>query len=74
MEAWLEFVGSARWLVPAVAALRIVLILVVAWALILLAQKLVRAARLRIAARLHGDGAAKRAETSDARSAIWWRS
>lgn len=62
-QAWLETMGDARWLVPALAGLRIVLILVVAWVLIAVLQKVVRAARLRIAARLQGDGAAQRAET-----------
>lgn len=61
--AWMEAAGAERWLVPALAGLRIVLILVMAWILIAVLQKLVRAARVRIAARLQGEGAAKRAET-----------
>lgn len=66
MDAWLARLGTVegeRWLVPAIAALRIVLILVVAWVLIAVLQKVVRAARIRIASRLQGEGAAKRAET-----------
>lgn len=62
-QTWLETMGDARWLAPALAGLRIVLILVVAWVLIAVLQKVVRAARLRIAARLQGEGAAQRAET-----------
>ncbi len=62
-QAWLETLGSERWLVPALAGLRILLILVIAWTAIAVLQRIVRAARLRIAARLQGEGAAQRAET-----------
>lgn len=61
--SWLEVPGGEHWLVPAIAALRIVLILAAAWLLIVVLQRLVRTARVRISARLQGDGAATRAET-----------
>ncbi len=60
---WWETSGGERWLVPALAALRIVLILAAAWLLVVVLQKLVKTARIRIAARLQGEGAATRAET-----------
>lgn len=60
---WWETSGGERWLVPALAALRIVLILAAAWLLVAVLQKLVKTARIRIAARLQGEGAATRAET-----------
>ena len=56
-------IAASRWLVPALTGLRIVLILVVAWVLVSVLQRLVGAARLRIAARLQGPGAGQRAET-----------
>jgi len=62
-SAWMDALDGARWLAPALAGLRILLILAMAWALIAVLQKLVRVARLRIAARLQGDGAAQRAQT-----------
>jgi small-conductance mechanosensitive channel len=61
--AWVDAMGGARWVVPAVAGLRILLILALAWVLIAVLQKLVRVARVRIAARLQGEGAAQRAQT-----------
>lgn len=60
---WWETSGGERWLVPALAALRIVLILAAAWLLVAVLQKLVKTARIRIATRLQGEGAATRAET-----------
>ncbi len=60
---WMDAMDGARWAVPAVAGLRILLILALAWVLIAVLQKLVRVARVRIAARLQGEGAAQRAQT-----------
>ncbi len=61
--AWVDAMDGARWAVPVVAGLRILLILALAWVLIAVLQKLVRVARVRIAARLQGEGAAQRAQT-----------
>jgi small conductance mechanosensitive channel len=52
-----------RWGGPAASALRIVLIVVLAWTSITVLQRLVRGLRLRIAARLGDRDAARRAET-----------
>lgn len=62
-QAAADGIAASRWLVPALTGLRIVLILVVAWVLVSVLQRLVGAARLRIAARLQGPGAGQRAET-----------
>lgn len=53
----------ARWSAPATASLRIVVIVVAAWVLIVVLQRLVRGVRIRIAARLDSDDGARRAET-----------
>lgn len=53
----------SRWSGPALAALRIVLIVVAAWVAIALLQRLVRTIRVRVASRLGGVDAARRAET-----------
>lgn len=52
-----------QWRVPALAAVRIVLILAAAWVAIAVLQRLVRGVRIRIQARLEGAEAARRAET-----------
>jgi moderate conductance mechanosensitive channel len=59
----LQAIDWARWGQPMLAGVRIVAIVVGAWLLIVLLQRLVRTLRLRIAARLHGVDAARRAET-----------
>lgn len=53
----------ARWSGPAISALRIVLIIAVAWVAIAVLQRLVRGIRVRIAGHLGGVDAARRAET-----------
>lgn len=66
MNDWwtrIENLDWARWSAPTLAGARIVLIIVAAWVLIALLQRLVRAARVRIAARLPGPDVARRAET-----------
>lgn len=63
LTAWLDRVDWSRWEGPAKSGLRIVLILVLAWVAIALLQRLVRAVRIRITARLGGIESAKRAET-----------
>lgn len=52
-----------RWSGPAMSALRIVLIVVVAWAAVVTLQKVVRTVRIRVARRLDGPDAVRRAET-----------
>ena len=52
-----------RWSGPALAAIRIVLIVAAAWIAIVVLQRLVRGVRLRIQDRLEGLEAARRAET-----------
>jgi moderate conductance mechanosensitive channel len=59
----LETIDWARWSQPMLAGVRIVVIIVGAWLLIALLQRLVRTLRLRIAARLDGVDATRRAET-----------
>jgi moderate conductance mechanosensitive channel len=63
LVAWAQDIGDSRWGVPAIAALRIVAIIVVAWVLIGVLQRAVRLTRERIAARLQGVDAVRRAET-----------
>lgn len=53
----------ARWSAPAMAAMRIVLIVVAAWVAIVVLQRTVRAVRVRVASRMGGIDAARRAET-----------
>jgi hypothetical protein len=60
---WVQSLDWERWSGPALAGLRIVLIVVVAWVSIVLLQKLVRSVRMRVADRLGGVDAARRAET-----------
>jgi small conductance mechanosensitive channel len=52
-----------RWNAPALAAMRIVLIVIVAWVAIVVLQRTVRTLRIRIAARMGDVEAARRAET-----------
>lgn len=66
MDEWwarLAQVDWARWSAPALTALRIVLIVVLAWIAIAVLQRLVRGVRMRIQARLDGIESARRAET-----------
>jgi moderate conductance mechanosensitive channel len=66
MEGLMSFVGSidwARWSGPAVAGLRIVTIVVVAWIAIAVLQRTVRSVRIRIAGHIGGADVARRAET-----------
>jgi small conductance mechanosensitive channel len=59
----IDFLGAAQWGAPAVTALRIAIIIVVAFVAIGLLQRLIRAFRVRITARMGDPDAAKRAET-----------
>jgi small conductance mechanosensitive channel len=63
LTAWFERVDLTRLGVPALAGLRIVAILVAAWLAIAFLQRAVRAIRIRIANRLNGQDAVRRAET-----------
>ena len=66
MNEWsarLARIDWAQWSAPALAGLRIVLIVAVAWIAIAVLQRLVRGVRVRIQARLEGVEAARRAET-----------
>ncbi len=53
----------SRWSGPALAALRIVLIIAVAWVSIAVLQRLVKGIRVRVSARMGGMESARRAET-----------
>ena len=62
----MQFVDAgawARWRAPALSTFRIVLIVVLAWVLIAVLQRLVRIVRLRVEGRLEGTDGARRAET-----------
>ncbi|MDP3708082.1 MAG: mechanosensitive ion channel family protein [Polaromonas sp.] len=59
----IENIDWARWSGPALSALRIVLIVVVAWVAIIVLQRAVRSVRLRVVSRLAGAEGARRAET-----------
>ena len=63
LSAWFARVDWAQWSAPALAGVRIVLIVVSAWVAIAVLQRLVRGVRVRIQARLDGVEAARRAET-----------
>lgn len=63
MTAFFDTLASTRGGAFFLSGLRIVLIIVLAWVLTAALQRLVRAARVRIASRLHGVDAARRAET-----------
>ena len=59
----IENIDWSRWSGPALSALRIVLIIAVAWISIAVLQRMVRAMRIRIASHLDGVEGARRAET-----------
>ena len=63
LMAMLERIDWARWEGPAKSGIRIVLILVLAWAAIAVLQRLVRTIRIHIAERIGGVESARRAET-----------
>jgi small-conductance mechanosensitive channel len=63
LSAWFARVDWVQWSAPALAGVRIVLIVVSAWVAIAVLQRLVRGVRVRIQARLDGVEAARRAET-----------
>lgn len=63
LMALFDRIDWSRWEAPAKSGLRIVLILVLAWVAIAVLQRLVRAVRIRITARMGGTDSAKRAET-----------
>ena len=63
LSAWFARVDWAQWSAPALAGVRIVLIVIAAWIAIAVLQRLVRGVRVRIQARLDGIEAARRAET-----------
>ncbi len=66
MEGFMDLVSRvdwARWSGPALAALRIVLIVAAAWIAIAVLQRMVRTVRIRVATRMGGVDAARRAET-----------
>ncbi|HEY0855621.1 MAG TPA: mechanosensitive ion channel family protein [Albitalea sp.] len=66
MEGLMDLVSRidwARWSGPALAALRIVLIVATAWIAIAVLQRMVRTVRIRVATRMGGVDAARRAET-----------
>jgi small-conductance mechanosensitive channel len=63
LSAWFARVDWAQWSAPALAGVRIVLIVISAWVAIAVLQRLVRGVRVRIQARLDGIEAARRAET-----------
>jgi small-conductance mechanosensitive channel len=63
LPAWFARVDWAQWSAPALAGVRIVLIVISAWVAIAVLQRLVRGVRVRIQARLDGIEAARRAET-----------
>ena len=60
---FIERIDWSRWAGPATSALRIVLIIVLAWIAITVLQRLVRGVRVRVAAHLGGADTARRAET-----------
>ena len=64
-EIWrsIENIDWNRWSGPALSALRIVMIIAVAWIAIVVLQRMVRAMRIRIASHLDGVEGARRAET-----------
>ena len=63
LQAHLAGIDWDQWRTPALAGLRIVLIIAAAWIAITVLQRLVRGLRIRIQARLEGIEAARRAET-----------
>lgn len=66
MEFTLPLLGTVdldRWSGPALAGLRIVIIVIAAWAAIVVLQRIVRHVRTSVAERIGGADAARRAET-----------
>ncbi|MEO8937425.1 MAG: mechanosensitive ion channel family protein [Burkholderiaceae bacterium] len=63
LMAMLDRIDWSRWEGPIKSGIRIVLILILAWAAIAVLQRLVRAVRIRITARMGGVESVKRAET-----------
>jgi small conductance mechanosensitive channel len=61
--ATIDRIDWQRWSGPSIAALRILLIVAVAWVAIVVLQKTVRGIRMRIAAHIGGVDVARRAET-----------
>ncbi|MHB1198886.1 MAG: mechanosensitive ion channel family protein [Polaromonas sp.] len=59
----IETIDWSLWSGPALSALRIVLIIVVAWVSIAILQRAVRSVRMRVAGHLDGAEGARRAET-----------
>ena len=58
-----EDVNWERWSAPALSALRIVLIVAIAWVMITVLQRAVRMIRMRVEVRLDGSDGARRAAT-----------
>lgn len=63
IEGWVKSIDWGLWSGPALSALRIVLILIVAWVAIVVLQRAVRTVRVRVAGHLAGAEGARRAET-----------
>ena len=63
IRVFMEGIDWTRWSGPATSALRIVLILLLAWTAVVVLQRLVRGVRVRIADRIGGVDIARRAET-----------
>jgi small conductance mechanosensitive channel len=66
MERLADFVSNidwTRWSGPALAGVRIVLIVALAWVAIVVLQRAVRSVRMRVASRIGGVDTARRAET-----------
>ena len=60
---WYAGIEGSRWMAPALIGLRIVLIVIAAWVLVTVLQRVVRITRMRIQLRLDGLDAQRRAET-----------
>ena len=60
---WYAAIEGSRWMAPALIGLRIVLIVIAAWVLVAVLQRVVRITRMRIQQRLDGVDAQRRAET-----------
>ena len=60
---YIDAIDWERWSGPALSGVRIVLIVIIAWAAISALQRAVRVVRLRVEGRLDGTDSARRAET-----------
>ncbi len=60
---YIDAINWERWSGPALSGVRIVLIVIIAWAAISALQRAVRVVRLRVEGRLDGTDSARRAET-----------